>query len=115
MFSNNNALLIFSYKGKQGWAPASYLEKPAEAVLRQTNKVEVISSVRDLRGHRRSLPAETMRAIAPPSTVTCAAVSSARSSPRHLQLGKTNSDAHNSRIKTGRYSLYMFFLTYVIH
>ncbi|CAK8675641.1 unnamed protein product [Clavelina lepadiformis] len=91
---------LVSYKGKQGWAPASYLEKPAEAVLRQTNKVEVISSVRDLRGHRRSLPAETMRAIAPPSTVTCAAVSSARSSPRHLQLGKTNSDAHNSRIKT---------------
>ena len=27
-----------SYQGKQGWAPASYLEKPAAAVLRQSSQ-----------------------------------------------------------------------------
>ncbi|XP_039260716.2 uncharacterized protein LOC120336968 isoform X1 [Styela clava] len=56
---------LVSYNGRQGNAPASYLEKSHNWVP-ENNKVEIISSIHDLK-HRHSLPANSLSSIAFPS------------------------------------------------
>nr|CAB3266049.1 SH3 and PX domain-containing protein 2A-like [Phallusia mammillata] len=90
-----------SYQGKQGWAPASYLDKPADVVLRQSNRnehgVEIISSVHELKAHRRSLPSGTINAVVPsPSSVPPSLSSSASSSPKRQSVANRRSKEYHS-------------------
>jgi len=85
--------LFFSYQGKEGWAPASYLEKPAEAILRQSNKAN-LSVNKSLAENRRSFPGDLRHSISSPipAESTRRALPLASSQKKHLQLTKTNSN-----------------------